>query len=202
MGRRKKMTEAELESTQTALTIEDANQSESEEAELLSEVEPPSDVSTEKTHEAAVEETKAETPKKPRKPRATKSKPSVVEIEEAPTELDAKNQDPWAAIKNLSDSVQKLVELNQHNQKSQTVPLPAPELDFDTHEILRSQSQTQANSSQFITKFAIAASVVAVLISLVSLALSQSARQAAVGASQIAQQTPPSVSITRGARKR
>ena len=37
MGRRKKLTEAELENTQTTLTIEDSNQAESEEAELLAE---------------------------------------------------------------------------------------------------------------------------------------------------------------------
>ncbi|MFM8313462.1 MAG: hypothetical protein ACKOA8_04190, partial [Deltaproteobacteria bacterium] len=53
MGRKKKLTEAELENTQTTLTIEDSNQAESEEAELLAETD------SEVIAEAAPEETEA-----------------------------------------------------------------------------------------------------------------------------------------------
>lgn len=204
MGRRKKLTEAELENTQTALTIENTHQSESEEAELLSELDTEASVVTEESIEASEEGPVAEaavapTTKKARKPRTPKAK----EVKEEAVEPSKPKQDPWAAIQILSDSVQKLVEHNQtqtHPKQVENGLLPPPRLDLDTHELLRPPSPQ--NSSLFITKFAVAASIVAVLISFVSLALSQSARQAAVGASQIAQQTRPSMKITRGARRR
>lgn len=204
MGRRKKLTEAELENTQTALTIENTHQSESEEAELLSELDTEASVVTEESIEASEEGPVAEaavapTTKKARKPRTPKAK----EVKEEAVEPSKPQQDPWAAIQILSDSVQKLVEHNQtqtHPKQVENGLLPPPRLDLDTHELLRPPSPQ--NSSLFITKFAVAASIVAVLISFVSLALSQSARQAAVGASQIAQQTRPSMNISRGTRRR
>jgi len=196
MGRRKKLTEAELENTQTALTIDTAQQSESEEAELLAESEPALEeveaIQAEEEPASEAQET-VSAPKKPRKPRS----PKKIEATEKP-------EDPWLAIQALSNSVQKLVEHNQAAPKHfpnafNENPLPLPRLDLDTHELLR--PQTPQNSSQFITKFAVAASIVAVLISLVSLALSQSARQAAVGSSQIAHQAGPAINITRGAKR-
>jgi hypothetical protein len=205
MGRKKKLTEAELENTQTALTIENTHQSESEEAELLSELDTEASVVSEDSIEASdvstvTEEVALAAPaKKARKPRTPKAK----EVKEEPVEPSKPQQDPWAAIQILSDSVQKLVEHNQtqtHPKQIENGLLPPPRLDLDTHELLRPPSPQ--NPSLFITKFAVAASIVAVLISFVSLALSQSARQAAVGASQIAQQTSPSMNITRGTRRR
>lgn len=197
MGRRKKLTEAELENTQTALTIDSAQQSESEEAELLAESEPAVEeveaIQAEEEEPALEAQEIVTAPKKARKPRS----PKKIEAPEKP-------EDPWLAIQALSNSVQKLVEHNQAAPKQfpnafTENPLPLPRLDLDTHELLR--PQTPQTSSQFITKFAVAASIVAVLISLVSLALSQSARQAAVGSSQIAHQAGPAINITRGAKR-
>lgn len=205
MGRRKKLTETELENTQTALTIENTHQSESEEAELLAEVDAEAAVDSEETiltaEESLVEEEVIPTPKKTRKPRAQKPKEEPKEVKEEKGESSQPQQDPWAAIQLLSDSVQKLVEQKQSSTHVQEPSLlPPPRLDLDTHELLRPPSQQKSNL--FVTKFAVAASIVAVLISLVSLALSQSARKAAVGASQIAQQSSPSLGITRGTRRR
>lgn len=205
MGRRKKLTEAELENTQTALTIENTHQSESEEAELLAEVDTEAVVDSEEPVEAVEEQSAEEevvpTPKKTRKPRAQKPKEEPKEVKEEKSKSSQPQQDPWTAIQLLSESVQKLVEQKQSSTHAQEPSLlPPPRLDLDTHELLRPPSQPQSNV--FITKFAVAASIVAVLISLVSLALSQSARKAAVGASQIAQQSSPSLGITRGTRRR
>lgn len=175
MGRRKKLTDAELENTQTTLTIEDSNQAESEEAELLAETD------SEVIAEAAIEEEpKAEEPakpRKPRKPRAKKVEAAVVSDEKEevtipePTPSPA-SLDQWAAIKQLSDSVAQVLE------RTRQIQAPPPSLDFDTNEFLRPQQP--APHTLFITKFATAASIVALLISIVSLSLSQSARQAAL----------------------
>jgi hypothetical protein len=195
MGRRKKLTEAELESTQTTLTIEDSNQAESEEAELLAETdseviaeETPAEEEKEETVEAAEAVAAEETvkkPRKPRKPRAKKTETVAVADEKievsgpAPVAVAAPvtsepSLDQWAAIKQLSESVALILE------NSKKIQAPPPSLDFDTNEFLRPQQP--APKTLFITKFATAASVVAMLLSLVSLSLSQSARQAVLGA--------------------
>jgi len=203
MGRKKKLTEAELENTQTTLTIEDSNQAESEEAELLAETD------SEVVAEAAPEETEAveatieeEPVKKPRarrkrtpeieevvveavetetaeepvkKPRKSRSKKTEAEAE-APVEISAPvqpTQDPWVAVKQLSESVALLLE------RTEQLRMPAPDMNLDTNEFFKPQ---QPPKTLFITKFATAASIVAVLLSLVSLSLSQSARQAVLGA--------------------
>ena len=196
MGRRKKLTEAELESTQTTLTIEDSNQAESEEAELLAETDseviaeetPAEEEEKEETVEAGEEvvaEEPAKKPRKPRKPRAKKvetvavieekaevSGPAPVTVATPVTSEPALDQ--WAAIKQLSESVALILE------NSKKLQAPPPSLDFDTNEFLRPQQP--APKTLFITKFATAASIVAILLSLVSLSLSQSARQAVLGA--------------------
>lgn len=183
MGRRKKLTETELESTQTTLTIEDSNQAESEEAELLAETD--SEViaeapEIEAKEEEITEEVIAEEPvKKPRKPRKSRAKKvEVAEVTEEKPEIsapvDQTTLDQWAAIKQLSESVAQILE------RTQKLQAPPPSLDIDTNEFLRPQQQLP--KTLFITKFATAASIVAILLSLVSLSLSQSARQAALGA--------------------
>ena len=219
MGRRKKMTEAELENTQTALTIEDSNQAEAEEAELLastdSEVvaetetaEATEDVIAEEAPkprarrrrakkeeetlevEAAEEvsevEEKVEIPeepvKKPRKPRVKKMEIPVEEIKEESIEVKPvvnPSLDQWAAIKELSDSVQNILENNKKLQ------MPAASLEHDTSEFFRPQQQPK---TLFITKFATAASIVAVILSLVSLSLSQSARHAVLSSVEASKQ--------------
>jgi cell division protein FtsB len=94
MGRRKKLTEAEIENTQTTLTIEDSNQAESEEAELLAETdseviaeETPAEEEEKEETEAVTEEVLAEEsgkkPRKPRKPRAKKVETVAVAEEKA-----------------------------------------------------------------------------------------------------------------------
>lgn len=141
----------------------------------------------------AVEETSSEAneeetaPKrKPRKPRAKKAEaevaPSVIpELPiAAPAPISISSPQPdlqdtlkqWAAIKQLSESVAQLLEKTSH------IKSPSSENEFDTGEFFRPQQQKNV----FITKFATAASIVAVLLSLVSLSLSQSARQAVLGA--------------------
>lgn len=207
MGRKKKLTEAELENTQTTLTIEDSNQAESEEAELLAETD------SEVIAEAAPEETEAveasteeEPVKKPRarrkrtpeaeeivveavetetveepvkRPRKSRSKKVEAEVEaevKAPVEISAPvqpAQDPWVAVKQLSESVALLLE------RTEQLRMPPPDMNLDTNEFFKPQ---QPPKTLFITKFATAASIVAVLLSLVSLSLSQSARQAVLGA--------------------
>ncbi|NBT59106.1 hypothetical protein EBT16_10020, partial [bacterium] len=92
-------------------------------------------------------------------------------VTEAPKETSL---DQWAAIKQLSDSVALLLE------NTKKLQAPPPSLDFDTNEFLRPPQP--APKTLFITKFATAASIVAILLSLVSLSLSQSARQAVLGA--------------------
>jgi hypothetical protein len=194
MGRRKKLTEAEIENTQTTLTIEDSNQAESEEAELLAETDseviaeetPAEEEEKEETVEASEEVLAEESVKKPRKPRKPRAKKveTVAVIEEkaevsgpAPVATPVSSEpalDQWAAIKQLSESVALILE------NSKKLQAPPPSLDFDTNEFLRPQQQ--APKTLFITKFATAASIVAVFLSLVSLSLSQSARQAVLGA--------------------
>lgn len=203
MGRKKKLTEAELENTQTTLTIEDSNQAESEEAELLAETDSEviAEVAPEETEaiEAAPEEEPVKKPrarrkrnpepeeivveaveteaveepvKKPRKSRSKKSEAAV----EAPVEISAPiqpTQDPWVAVKQLSESVALLLE------RTEQLRMPPPDMNLDTNEFFKPQ---QPPKTLFITKFATAASIVAVLLSLVSLSLSQSARQAVLGA--------------------
>lgn len=209
MARRKKMTEAELENTQTTLTIEDSNQAEAEEAELLAstdseviaEAEPVEAVAEEEakprsrrrrtkkeeeapeveaTEEAPGEEAAVETleepVKKPRKPRTKRVEISAEATEEETVEVKpaaAPALDQWAAIKELSDSVQKILENNKK------LHMPAASLEYDTSEFFRPQQQPK---TLFITKFATAASIVAVILSLVSLSLSQSARHAVLSA--------------------
>ena len=210
MGRRKKLTEAEQENTQTTLTIEDSNQAESEEADLLAEtdaevvaeapeeaVKPRTRKSRSKKEEIpAVEETPEEeivetveaseakeieqieeSVKKPRKPRTKKTEeaPQVNQSTPVGPEAVPTTLDQWAAIKQLSESVTLLLE---KQQKIQLNPVNT-DLGIETNEFLRPQT---APKTLFITKFATAASIVAVLLSLVSLSLSQSARQAVLGA--------------------
>ncbi|MFM8268731.1 MAG: hypothetical protein ACKN9V_00965 [Pseudomonadota bacterium] len=170
MGRRKKLTETELENTQTTLTIEDSNQAESEEAELLAETD--SEVVAEAIPQEEIEAI-VEKPRKPRKPRAKKEAELKVEAEIPTPEPVSSSEDSWAAIKQLSESVALLVEQTKKNQ------LPPPSIELDTNEFLRPAQP--APKTLFITKFATAASIVAILLSLVSLSLSQSARQAALG---------------------
>jgi|694.fasta_scaffold150120_3 hypothetical protein len=161
------------------------------------EVEPEADAVTEAV-EAAEENTKTEdvpletseeeiTPKrKPRKPRAKKVEaevttstiPELPVATPAPISISAPQPDlqdtlkQWAAIKQLSESVAQLLDKTSH------IKSPLSENEFDTGEFFRPQQQKNV----FITKFATAASIVAVLLSLVSLSLSQSARQAVLGA--------------------
>jgi len=210
MGRRKTMTEAELENTQTTLTIEDSNQAESEEAELLASTD--SEVVAEAETEEAPKprsrrrrakkeeetpeveaaeqaspveeaiETPEETVKKPRKSRAKKVETSAEISEEEIVEVKPTSSpalDQWAAIKELSDSVQKILENNKKLQ------MPAASLEYDTSEFFRPQQQPK---TLFITKFATAASIVAVILSLVSLTLSQSARHAVLSAVETSKQ--------------
>ena len=216
MGRRKKLTEAELENTQTTLTIEDSNQAESEEAELLAETDSEviAEEIPEEEEEEEEEEAKEETveataevvaeepvkkPRKPRKPRAKKVETIAVAEEKAeisgpaPVATSVPSEpalDQWAAIKQLSDSVALILE------NSKKLKAPPPSLDFDTNEFLRPQQPPP--KTLFITKFATAASIVATILSLVSLSLSQSARQAVLGAleplkqSQLGVATKPS----------
>lgn len=197
MGRKKNMSEAELESTQTTLTIEDANQAEAEEAELLAETEAATEIEE-------VEEVKEEAPKRQRKPRAKKveetAEPMEVSAdkEEAPQEeIAPKRQrkprlkkaeeavelgpepsvpaiDQWAAIKQLSEQVAQILEKNSQ------VKLPPPQLDVDTANFFRPEQPEP--KTLFVTKFAVAASIAAVLLSVVSLSLAQSTRQAVLGA--------------------
>ncbi|NBX75984.1 MAG: hypothetical protein EBQ92_05475 [Proteobacteria bacterium] len=184
MGRHKKLTEAELENTQTTLTIEDSNQAESEEAELLAETDSEVVAEVEAAEEVVAEEP-VKKPRKPRKPRAKKVESVAVTEEKAevsgpapvtvaaPAPSDT-HLDQWAAIKQLSESVALILE------NSKKLQAPPPSLDFDTNEFLRPEQQ--APKTLFITKFATAASIVATILSLVSLSLSQSARQAVLGA--------------------
>jgi len=209
MGRRKKMTEAELENTQTTLTIEDSNQAEAEEAELLastdSEVvaapeeaavveeeakprtrrrraqkeEEVSEIEVTAVEEAPAVEEAIETPEEPvkksRKPRAKKAEVTAPATEKETIQAIptlSPSLDQWAAIKELSDSVQKILEANKKLQ------IPAASLEYDTSEFFRPQQP----KTLFITKFATAASIVAVILSLVSLSLSQSARHAVLSA--------------------
>ena len=162
MGRKKTMTEAELENTQTTLTIEDANQAEAEEAELLAE-----------TEVEEIEEVKEEAPKRQRKPRAKKTEEIIEAVEVAP-EASVQTLDQWAAIKQLSEQVSQILEKNSQ------VKLPPPQLDIETGDFFR---PTQPEpKTLFVTKFAVAASIAAVLLSVVSLSLAQSTRQAVLGA--------------------
>ena len=203
MGRKKTMTEAELENTQTTLTIEDANQAEAEEAELLAETEveeieevkeeapkrqrKPRAKKTEEMTEAVteaveagpigteIEEVKEEAPKRQRKPRAKKTEEIIEAVEVAP-EASVQTLDQWAAIKQLSEQVSQILEKNSQ------VKLPPPQLDIETGDFFR---PTQPEpKTLFVTKFAVAASIAAVLLSVVSLSLAQSTRQAVLGALQ------------------
>jgi len=177
MGRKKNLTEAELESTQTTLTIEDANQAEAEEAELLAEDSGEAAVPAEENIEVEAEaEAKTESPK----PRKRRSRAKKVEEETSET-IQVSTQKPnpveldqWAAIKQLSEQVALILEKN-----SQIKMNHPPQVDLEAINFLKPQQPEP--KTLFITKFAVAASIVAVLLSVVSLSLSQSARQAVLG---------------------
>ncbi|NBX93614.1 MAG: hypothetical protein EB078_08505 [Proteobacteria bacterium] len=221
MGRRKKTTEAELENTQTTLSIEDSNRVESEEAELIAETEAEESLEIDNEHETETKKTSSKRTKKeiseidevtaavdaaeasqeapsehqeevspkrkPRKPRAKKTDaetaapPIVISTESVnniapviPTALPSPQLDDtlkqWNAIKQLSESVALLLDKTSHLKSSN-------DCEINT-ELLRPQTPSQ---NLFISKFATAASIVAILLSLVSLSLSQSARHAVLG---------------------
>jgi hypothetical protein len=173
MGRKKNLTEAELENTQTTLTIEDTNQAEAEEVELLAEEaaaeEAPIEVADVKPTE---EEVKKPRRTRTRKPKEENNEKAVAEVSSPPSLTSEVEQ--WAAIKKLSEQVALILDKNAQPK------IPAPSLDVDTIDFLKPQQPEP--KTLFVTKFAVAASIVAVLLSLVSLSLSQSARQAVLGA--------------------
>lgn len=195
MGRKKKMTEEQLENTQLGLTIENESEMEAEEAELLAEPDTESEEAavTEEGEEVemveAIAEESEDAPKprrqrKPRKPRAAKVE--KVEEVEAPAiavaaaemvgpveNVEAKlREELVAAIQAMSTSI--TANFEKMSQASRPNSLPMDPL--ETADLIR----PQAPQTLLITKFATAASLVAVLLSLVSLSLSQSARQTAI----------------------
>lgn len=204
MGRRKSVEEEVLENqTEESVEEEIVDEAETVEAELLTETEEPVEEKAEapkrrqrrprkpKTPELSVEnaakevedttqvEAVEETPevtKQPQRRSRKNAEPNYKEDLEVAATAMQKSMDSmvkqWTAIEQISGQV------SSHFEKVTQALKPKPEY-LDTQDLIRPQL---ANRPPFITKFATAASIVAVVFSLVSLSLSQSARQVALNA--------------------
>jgi hypothetical protein len=176
MGRRKKEENAVVESSapdRESTQILNAADVESAEAELLTEDAENKEDVVEAVSEEVAEEEKAEP--KPRK-RQRRKKPEAAPIlsVESPNVMASQNMDEmvrqWNMIKDISTTI------SQNFEKIQgAFPKAVPDY-VETGEFFKPQTP----KVPFITKFATGASLVATLLSVLSLSLSQSARNAAL----------------------
>lgn len=135
------------------------------------------EVAAEAVEEAVVEEAPVEEEKPKRQSRRSKKQADTPEAQiELAAEAMRKSMDEmvsqWEKIQEITGIVSSQLEKVSHIVK------PAVQDFVDTQDMVRPHNP----KSQFITRFATVASIVAVLCSLVSLSLSQSARQVVLNA--------------------